>query len=96
MHGQYLPGRRSIFRAASALLAEATDYNAMLQACLQTPRCISYTVWGWSDKWSWVPSVFAGEGAADLYDENYLPKPAYDAVHQTLALADGAPPRYHG
>jgi endo-1,4-beta-xylanase len=86
---------RTTLPATSAeLLAEGTDYNAMLQSCLQVSRCISYTVWGWSDKWSWVPGVFAGEGSADLYDENYVPKEAYAAVHQTLALAGGAPARF--
>ncbi len=77
------------------LLAQSAGYNAMLQACLAVSRCISYTVWGWSDKWSWVPGVFAGEGAADLYDENYAPKPALAQVQQTLALSAGAPHRYH-
>ena len=66
---------------------------AMLQSCLLVSRCISYTVWGFTDKYSWVPGVFAGEGAADLYDENYNTKPAYDAVQQTLALASEAPRR---
>lgn len=76
------------------LLAEGAGYNAMLQSCLQVARCISFTVWGWSDKWSWVPRVFTGEGSADLYDENYQPKEAYAAVQQTLQLAGGAPYRY--
>jgi endo-1,4-beta-xylanase len=86
---------RTFVPAASVgLLGQATGYNAMLQSCLQVARCISYTVWGWSDKWSWVPGVFAGEGAADLYDENYQPKPAFAQVEQTLELSGGAPHRY--
>ena len=72
------------------LLAQAEDYTAMLQSCLRVRRCISYTVWGFSDKYSWVPGVFTGEGAADLYDENFATKPPYNAVSDTLALAAGA------
>jgi endo-1,4-beta-xylanase len=34
-----------------------------------------------------VPGFFDGEGAANLLDENFDPKPAYQAVQATLALA---------
>jgi GH35 family endo-1,4-beta-xylanase len=42
-------------------------------------------VWGFDDKHSWVPTVFAGEGAATPLDESYQPKPAYFALHNALA-----------
>ena len=69
------------------LLAQAEGYDALLRACLLARRCVSYTVWGFTDRYSWVPGVFPGEGAANLLDENYAPKPAYRAVRETLALA---------
>jgi endo-1,4-beta-xylanase len=78
------------------LLAQSEDYTAMLQACLAARGCISFTVWGFTDKYSWVPGFFTGEGAACIYDENYQKKPEYDAVAQTLALAGGAPIRHRG
>ncbi len=74
-------------------LAQNADYTQSLQACLLVRQCISYTVWGFGDAFSWVPSVFAGEGAADLYDENLQPKAEYDAVQQDLRLAAGGAPR---
>lgn len=43
------------------------------------------TVWEYTDKYSWVPAFFTGEGAACLYDENPAPKPAYEAVMAELA-----------
>ena len=43
------------------------------------------TVRGFTDKYSWVPTVFPGEGAACLYDENLVPKAAYGAVLAALA-----------
>ena len=55
--------------------------------------CISFTVWGFADAESWVPSTFAGEGDADIYDVNLNPKPQYTALQQTLSLAPGAPNR---
>ena len=68
-------------------------YIQSLQACLAVQACISYTVWGFGDAYSWVPGVFPGEGAADIYDATLKPKPSYYALQQTLSLATGAPHR---
>ncbi|WP_345763509.1 endo-1,4-beta-xylanase [Diaminobutyricibacter sp. McL0608] len=73
--------------------AQVAGYTSTLQACLAVKQCISYTVWGFGDAYSWVPSVFAGEGAADIYDADLQPKAEYTALQQTLALATGAPHR---
>ncbi|KAL6156018.1 hypothetical protein ACJQWK_09980 [Exserohilum turcicum] len=35
------------------------------------------TVWGVSDKYSWIPTTFPGEGSALLWDANFQKKPAY-------------------
>jgi endo-1,4-beta-xylanase len=69
------------------LHAQANGYGILLRACLLAKRCVSFTVWGFTDKYSWVPGVFEGEGAANLLDENFGQKPAYQTVSQTLALA---------
>ena len=42
------------------------------------------TVWEFTDRYSWVPGTFSGQGAADLYDQNLQTKPAYTAVQQAL------------
>jgi endo-1,4-beta-xylanase len=47
-------------------------------------RCVALTVWGFTDKHSWVPGTFPGEGAALPYNENYAPKPAYQSLHDAL------------
>jgi endo-1,4-beta-xylanase len=73
--------------------AAADWYNGMLQSCLAVRACISFTVWGFDDAESWVPSTFQGEGDADLYDVNLNPKPQYTALQQTLSLDTGAPNR---
>jgi endo-1,4-beta-xylanase len=74
-------------------LAQNADYSQSLQACLLVRQCISYTVWGFGDAFSWVPSVFPGEGAADIYDKNLQPKSQYYALQQDLILAGGVPHR---
>jgi endo-1,4-beta-xylanase len=74
------------------LQAMAADYSVLLQACLANRHCLSYTVWGFTDKDSWVPGTFnnPAEGMATLYDENYHPKLAYQMVKADLAYL-GAP-----
>lgn len=67
------------------LAAQATYFRGLLDACVQARRCTSFTVWGFSDKYSWVPGVFAGQGAATLMDEEFGRKPAYVAVGEGLA-----------
>jgi endo-1,4-beta-xylanase len=67
--------------------AQAEGFGLMLRACLLVRHCISYTVWGFTDKYSWVPGVFSGQGAATPMDENLQPKPAYDTLKETFQLA---------
>lgn len=68
------------------LQAQAQGYSVLLQGCLLAKRCNSFTVWGFTDKYSWVPGVFEGEGAANLLDENFDAKPAYRELQAILAL----------
>jgi endo-1,4-beta-xylanase len=69
------------------LQAQAQGYSVLLQGCLLAKRCRSFTVWGFTDKYSWVPGFFEGEGAANLLDENFAAKPAYREMQAVLALA---------
>ena len=69
---------------------QATYYRNVVQACLAVTACAGVTIWGFTDKYSWVPDVFSGEGAALPYDANYSAKPAYTAIHD--ALDDGSGP----
>lgn len=86
---------RMILPATPALLAEQADwYSQALQSCIAVRRCVDFTVWEYTDKYSWVPGVFAGQGAADIYDENLDPKPAYYALLD--ALKHPVSHQYHG
>jgi len=69
--------------------AQAEGYDVLLRGCLLTRKCTDFTVWGFTDKYSWVPSTFEGEGAANLFDENYRAKPAYSALRDDLLLVAG-------
>lgn len=63
---------------------QATYYRGVVDACLAVDGCVGVTMWGFTDKYSWVPGTFQGQGAALPYDENYQPKPAYTAIHDAL------------
>jgi endo-1,4-beta-xylanase len=60
--------------------AQARIYGDAVKACLAVPRCVSFTVWGFSDRYSWVPGAHAGAGAACLLDADLNPKPAYHTL----------------
>ncbi|TDE59277.1 beta-1 4-xylanase [Nonomuraea mesophila] len=75
-------------RNSSKDATQATYYRNAVNACLAVTACAGVTIWGFTDRHSWVPDTFPGEGAALIYDENYQSKPAYDAVHD--ALDDGS------
>jgi endo-1,4-beta-xylanase len=67
--------------------AQAQGYSALMQGCLLAKKCRSFTVWGYTDKYSWVPGFFTGQGAANLLDENFNAKPAYNELLAILTLA---------
>ncbi|KAK5999707.1 hypothetical protein QM012_005113 [Aureobasidium pullulans] len=66
------------------LKAQADAYARVVQSCINVKKCVGITVWGVSDKYSWIPGVFPTEGAALLWDENFNKKPAYGSVLKTI------------
>lgn len=81
--------RMQMPRDSSKDATQATYYRNVVNACLAVEACAGVTIWGFTDKHSWVPDTFGGEGAALIYDENYQKKSSYDAVHDTLASGSG-------
>lgn len=66
------------------LKAQAGLYRAMLQACLAVPQCRSFSTWGVTDRYSWIPEFFPGRGAALLFGANYRAKPAFFSIRRVL------------
>ncbi|WP_245641976.1 endo-1,4-beta-xylanase [Nonomuraea candida] len=77
--------RMQMPRSSSKDTTQATYYRNVINACNAVTACAGVTIWGFTDKYSWVPDTFSGEGAALIYDENYQQKPSYTAVHDALA-----------
>ena len=69
----------------SAQQAQQADYyRRALQACLGVEDCDSFTIWGFTDEYSWVPVFFTEEGSATVMTADYERKPAYYALQSTL------------
>jgi endo-1,4-beta-xylanase len=75
---------------AAKLETQADVYVNVFQSCLNNERCIGITIWGATDKYSWIPGVFSGEGDALLWDDNYQKKPAYQAVLDAINAASNS------
>jgi len=69
---------------ASDLQVQADWYARIFRDAFAVPNCTGITIWGIGDKYSWIPWLFKGEGAATLFDNNAQPKPAYDAIEAVL------------
>jgi endo-1,4-beta-xylanase len=68
---------------------QAEYYRRTLSACLAVEGCDSFTIWGFTDKYSWVPVFFEGEGFANVMTDEFERKPAFYALRDTLKAARG-------
>ncbi|KAG5634829.1 hypothetical protein H0H81_000567 [Sphagnurus paluster] len=72
---------RMTLPVTDALLAQQKkDYQTVIAACKAVAGCVGVTIWDYTDKYSWVPAVFTGQGAALPWDLNFGKKPAYDGI----------------
>lgn len=66
------------------LAQQVLDYEKTFNACFQVARCVGITMWGFTDKYSWIPGTFTGMGSAHIFDDDYNKKPSYVAVDNIL------------
>ncbi|MGP9022856.1 endo-1,4-beta-xylanase [Streptomyces sp. BR1] len=79
-------GVRMLSPVTSAkLAAQAACYRAVVEECLAVPACTGLTIWGVGDAAAWVPEGSRSPyGSPTLYDDEYRPKPAREAVARAL------------
>lgn len=73
------------------LQQQKEDYDTVISACQAVEGCIGVTIWDYTDKYSWVPSTFPGQGDACPWDEvSYEIWQVYDqSTHAYLNLEPG-------
>ena len=76
--------QKSTGTESEKLTSQAQIYSQIMGACLSTKACKSFTVWGLTDKHSWIPGYTGHADAPLLFDGSYRPKPAYNALLEVL------------
>jgi endo-1,4-beta-xylanase len=76
--------RMTLPSTTALLTQQSTDYQNTVAACVANSKCVGVTIWDYTDKYSWVPSTFSGQGAACPWDENLVKKPAYNGILSAL------------
>jgi endo-1,4-beta-xylanase len=67
--------------------AEAQLYGDMLSVCLLVKQCTAFVMWGFTDRYSWIPGSTGHPDAPLIFDGEYHPKPAFFAL--ILVLDEG-------
>ncbi len=68
------------FSSADKFAAEAEIYRQVAHACVEQIACQRVTVWGYTDRYSWI-----GSDRLPLpFDATYQPKPAWTALQSEL------------
>ena len=79
------PDRGLVPQDPTDLDRQAEVYAAVFQMALASRNCHGVQVWGFTDRYSWIPGTSRGRtGAALLFDRDYRPKLACAAVKAVL------------
>jgi len=62
-----------------SFVTQAQVYQSIVEACLEQPRCKAIQTWGFTDQYSFR-EIFEPL----MFDKNYQPKPAYEAIQSAL------------
>jgi endo-1,4-beta-xylanase len=65
-----------------AFNTQAELYSKIAKLCVTNPKCKVLQTWGFTDRYSWIPSSYRGMGWALPFDSQYIKKPAYYGLHQ--------------
>jgi len=66
------------------LQKQADAYRDVADFCLADPACKAVLIWGFTDKYSWIPGEFSNTGDALIFDKSYKPKLSYTALQEAF------------
>lgn len=66
------------------LQQQKREYEGVTKACLSLSKCVGISLWGVTDRNSWVPSTIPGFDAPNAWDRSFVKKPAYDGMDGAL------------
>ncbi|KAG0160855.1 hypothetical protein PDIDSM_8386 [Penicillium digitatum] len=78
--------RMTLPSTAALLTRQSADYQSTVAACVANAKCVGVTLWDYTDKYSWVPNTFPGQGDACPWDANLGKKPAYAGILAALGV----------
>lgn len=84
VHITELDVRLQLPETGALLQTQAQNYQTVIEACRLVPACQMIVLWGFTDRYSWVPGTFSGWGSALPLDATYQPKPAWGAMRTTF------------
>ncbi len=71
---------------AKWLAYQASDYQNMINICLNNSNAKTFVTWGFTDKYSWIPNFTNNAyGYSLIFDNSYTIKPAYTSILNVLA-----------
>jgi len=76
--------RISLPASSEELNKQAEIYRNVFKTYLDNAGPDAFIMWGFTDKYSWITYTFSGSGKALIFDENYQPKPAYQALVEVM------------
>lgn len=80
--------KKSLFGPSDTQLKnQAKVFASMLKICMDS-KCPSFTVWGFTDKYSWIPGHKKGYDYATPFDDKLRPKPAYYSLQEILKIKE--------
>ncbi|KAK0622010.1 glycoside hydrolase family 10 protein [Bombardia bombarda] len=65
------------------LAQQAADYATVVSACKLVPKCVGVSLWGFTDKYTWINNSLPLPWSAD-----YTQKPAYTSIADTWCAGD--------
>ncbi|KAF6746872.1 glycosyl hydrolase family 10 protein [Ephemerocybe angulata] len=67
------------------LMQQQAEYELVVKACVDIPNCVGITLWGVSDRNSWVNATLPQFESPLLWDKDYKRKAAYRGLEALLA-----------